>query len=166
MNQTGVDQAAFRGAMSRFPAGVTIVTTTDAQQTPWGFTASSFCSLSLDPPLILVCLAREARCFEAFRGAASYVVHIAAQQHRDLALHFASKKVDDKFAGMPFVTGASGHPELRDAVATLRCRSENVVPAGDHVILVGRVVDLEVRDEAVPLVHGDRQFWQLAAHEA
>lgn len=166
MKEASVEGGAFRTAMSRFPAGVTIVTTTAADGTPWGFTASSFCSLSLEPPLVLVCLAKNARCFAAFRDAASYVIHVAGQQHGELVMRFASKSVDDKFAGTSFANGASGHPELDDAVVTLRCRRHDVVDAGDHVILIGRVVDALTREDAPPLVHGDRRFWRLSAQEA
>jgi flavin reductase ActVB len=164
MNEMSVDPAAFRAAMSRFPSGVTIVTSTDAQGKPCGFTATAFCSLSLEPPLVLVCLANSARCYNAFCAAESYVIHFADQSHRDLALRFASKSVDDKFEGGGFVHGSLGHPELDDAVVTLRCRAENVVSGGDHAILIGRVVDVTVRDDRTPLIHGDRAFGRLEPH--
>jgi flavin reductase ActVB len=165
MNETSVDRATFRQAMSRFPAGVTIVTTKDAEGRAWGFTASSFCSLSLEPPLVLVCLANDARSAPAFRGAESYVIHVTDQRQRDLVMRFASKSVEDKFADLEYQDGPMGHPELPDAIVTLRCRAENVIPAGDHVILVGHVVDALVNESGVPLVHGDRSFWRLEAHE-
>ncbi len=164
MTQTTVDPVAFRAAMSRFPAGVTIVTTTDAAGVPWGFTATSFCSLSLDPPLVLVCLARSARCFEAFNDASGYVIHFAESRHQELAMRFASRSVEDKFAGTSFAVGPHGHHELEDAIVALRCTAENVVPGGDHVILIGRVQAVELRDDGEALLHADRTFRRLAPH--
>ena len=92
-----VDQAAFREAMARFPAGVTIVTTADRAGRPRGFTASSFCSVSLDPPLVLVCLARSAESYPVFDTCDRFAVSMLGEDDADLAHRFATRR-PDKFA--------------------------------------------------------------------
>lgn len=87
-------QLRFRDAMARFASGVTIVTTTDDTGQLWGFTASSFCSLSLQPPLVLVCLDRSADCYPVFRARPRFLVNILSTHHRGLALRFATKGGD------------------------------------------------------------------------
>ncbi|MYV98330.1 flavin reductase family protein [Streptomyces sp. SID3343] len=136
----GPAAAAFRAALARFPSGVTIVTTRSEAGTPHGFTASSFAALSLDPPLVLVCLDRRADCFPVFLAAERFVVNIVTPAHADLAMRFATKG-EDKFADGPFELDEAGCPLLPDAAAVVRCEFEQAVPGGDHVILIGRVHD-------------------------
>lgn len=156
---------AFRDAMARFASGVTIVTTTDGAGRSWGFTASSFCSLSLQPPLVLVCLDRSADCYPVFRARPRFLVNILSTRHRELALHFATKG-GDKFAAQPFVGHAGdGLPALPDAVATVTCRLRDCHDGGDHVILVGEVDSADVAD-GEPLVHAGRGFYSLGALDA
>lgn len=151
----GLDAAAFRSALARFPAGVTIVTTRSAGGTPHGFTASSFASLSLDPPLILVCLDQGADCFPAFIAAEQFVVNIVTPAHAKLAMRFATKG-EDKFAQGNFESDEGGHPILPDAAAVIRCELEQAVPGGDHVILIGRVHDVRIGSgEPVMWYRGD-----------
>ncbi|WP_329390621.1 flavin reductase family protein [Streptomyces sp. NBC_01716] len=136
----GLDAAAFRSALAQFPSGVTIVTTRGAGGAPHGFTASSFAALSLDPPLILVCLDQGADCFPAFMAAEQFVVNIVTPEHAKLAMRFATKG-ENKFAHGSFESDENGHPILSDAAAVIRCELEEAVPGGDHVILIGRVHD-------------------------
>ncbi|GAA2612275.1 flavin reductase family protein [Streptomyces axinellae] len=134
----GLDAAAFRSALAQFPSGVTIVTTGGAGGTPYGFTATSFAALSLDPPLILICLDQGADCFPVFVAAEQFVVNIVTAEHAKLAMKFATKG-ENKFAHGSFESDENGHPVLPDAAAVIRCDLEDVVPGGDHVILIGRV---------------------------
>ena len=150
---------ALKEAMSSFPSGVTIVTTTDSAGTDWGFTASSFCSLSMDPPLVLVCLARTATCFDAFMSTDAWVVNTISEQSHELAKTFATRGAD-KFADGGFEPSHRGHPTLNDAAVTLHCDAWQRYDGGDHVILVGRVVDASVSD-TVPSVYFRRNFHQL-----
>jgi flavin reductase ActVB len=139
MSASSPDEVSlFRDAMSSFPSGVTIVTTADADRRWWGFTATSFCSVSMDPPLVLVCLARSAECFSKFEQAAGWIVHIIHPQHTELATLFATRGAD-KFGGGSFAADENGLPVLDQAGVTLRCSSYAKVPGGDHLILVGRV---------------------------
>jgi len=150
----------FRQAMASFPSGVTIVTTVDAAGTWWGFTATSFCSLSLRPPLVLVCLAVDAQCHPAFAAAESWVVHMVPPHYRDLALRFSTKGVD-KFAQGEFVANRHGNPVLTGACAVLECETFAHYDGGDHSILVGRVAESHVHDEE-PAVYCRREFHTLS----
>jgi flavin reductase ActVB len=148
--------------MSRFASGVTIVTTTDAQGTDWGFTASAFSSLSLDPPLVLVCLDRKAECFPAFSETNAFGVSILAESQRDIAMRFATRGTD-KFAEGGLEPGPSTSlPLVTGALAQLECGMHAQLDGGDHVILVGAVRTAVVRD-VTPMVHYSRQFGGFSA---
>ncbi|WP_350246582.1 flavin reductase family protein [Rhodococcus sp. D-6] len=146
----------FRAAMARFPSGVTIVTTVDEQGRQRGFTASSFCSVSMDPQLVLVCLATSAECHESFERADTWLVHIAGMEHESIARRFATRGAD-KFAGDDFTPHPSGLPHLADAPVVLECRAHARYPGGDHTILVGEVVSVGLGEPA-PVVYYDRTF--------
>ncbi|MFF6999942.1 flavin reductase family protein [Streptomyces sp. NPDC008313] len=152
--------ARFREAMASYPSGVTIVTTTDEQGEWRGFTATSFCSLSVAPPLVLVCLARTAQCHAAFQNAGSWVVQVVPARRADLALRFATRGAD-KFGQGDFKANAEGHPVLQGASAVLECEAYVRHDVADHTILVGRVRDVQLRDDA-PAVYFHRGFRALA----
>jgi flavin reductase ActVB len=154
-----MESAVFKSAMSRFPSGVTIVTTTDGQGRWWGFTASSFCSVSESPPLVLACLATSAQCHDAFMAAESWVVHVIHHDQRHLATHFATKS-EDKFTGTDFVANHKGLPFLADSSVTLDCLAHARHEAGDHTILIGEVVDVQVC-ESSPVIYFERGFHPL-----
>ena len=146
----------FREAMARFPSGVTIVTTVDEQGRQRGFTASSFCSVSMDPQLVLVCLATSAECHDSFERADTWLIHVAGMEHEEIARRFATRGAD-KFAGNDFTPHTSGLPHLADAPVVLECRAYARHPGGDHTILVGEVVSVRLGDRA-PVVYYDRTF--------
>jgi flavin reductase ActVB len=155
-----LDPTAFRDAMKRFASGVTIVTTIDTDGSWKGFTASAFCSLSLDPPLVLVCQARTSSSYDAFTRCDRFLVNILGEEHRDAALRFA-RSGGDKFAGGDFEPGrVTGLPLLPDALAVVACRVHARYDGGDHDIYVGRVYSCRVRDGA-PMLHFDSRFWGL-----
>jgi flavin reductase ActVB len=152
-----VDPAAFREAMARFASGVTIVTTRDEAGVPVGFTASAFSSLSLTPPLILVCLERKADCFAAFEAAQHFAVSILGGEQGDLAMHFATKSTD-KFADLPVEEGGvTGMPLFPGASVLLECAVWQRYDGGDHVIIVGEVLGAASNDNE-PLLHFQRRF--------
>jgi flavin reductase ActVB len=152
--------ASFREAMSRFASGVTIVTTVDEDGVWKGFTASAFCSLSLDPPLVLVCQARTSSSYDAFVRSDRFLVNILGEEHRELALRFAHSG-GDKFAGGPFrAHGATGLPVLPDALAVVCCEVWNRHDGGDHDIYIGAVRSCTARAGA-PMLHFDSGFWEL-----
>ena len=156
-----VDPEIFRRALSRFASGVTIVTTADREGNRYGFTASAFSSLSLDPPLVLVCLATTADSHPVFVNAERFIVNVLRPEHEDLAVRFASKGVE-KFAGGEFRPGAGeGLPVLESALINLKCRLHDRYEGGDHTILVG-AVDFAYVHEGEPMLLFDRAFRRLA----
>jgi flavin reductase ActVB len=154
-------RAAFREVMATFPSGATIVTTVDPADRWWGFTATSFCSVSIDPPLVLFCLARSAQCHPAFQRATRWAVHIVGRDHAELAMRFADRGAD-KFAGAGFVSGTRGVPVLPDVCAILECSRHAQYPGGDHTILVGRVDAARV-GTGQPVTYVRRAFHDLPA---
>lgn len=160
-NDADTAKQLFREAMSRFPSGVTLVTTVDADGDPRGFTATAFAGVSVEPPLVLTCLEPHCRLpSDPFFAARAFAVNILGSQHRALALKFATKGAD-KFAGAPFTDTALGSPGLIDSVATVDCETEQLVETGDHIVLFGRVRDIRL-GEARPVVYADRTFHDAA----
>jgi flavin reductase ActVB len=152
-----LEPSTFRDAMARFPTGVTIVTTHDEDGKPYGFTASSFCSVSLDPPLVLVCLAMGANSYPVFARTDHFTVSVLRAHHGELARRFASKKAD-KFAHGRFVRTDAGRTVLAEALSVLECAVESRYTAGDHMIMVGRVTDVLLAGQGDPAVYLDRDF--------
>ncbi len=139
-NTDTFDTTGFRRALGAFVTGVTVVTTIQADGTPRGFTANSFTSVSLDPPLVLVCVAKSASSYEVFSQAPQFAVSVLAEDQKDVSGVFASKS-PDKFAQVAWQTRATGAPVMHGAAAHFDCATQQVIDAGDHVILLGRVID-------------------------
>jgi flavin reductase ActVB len=157
-----LDPTEFRNAMARFASGVTICTTNNAAGEAVGFTASSFASLSLDPPLLLVCLQKDADCYQAFVEAEHFAVSILGHGQGDIARRFATKAID-KWAGTPTVAAPiTGYPLIPGGVAQIECRMFGQAPGGDHTILVGEVVWADCDEEREPLLHYNRTFGRFA----
>lgn len=132
------DPRLLRDAFGAFLTGVTVVTTHNEAGQPLGFTANSFTSVSLDPPLLLVCLARTSRNFAAMTSAAGFAVNVLAEEQKDVSNTFA-RPVEDRFAAVDWKTGPHGSPVFPGAAAWFDCAMHQIVEAGDHVILIGRV---------------------------
>jgi pimeloyl-ACP methyl ester carboxylesterase/flavin reductase (DIM6/NTAB) family NADH-FMN oxidoreductase RutF len=130
-----IDPRELRAAFGTFMTGVTVVTTRDTTGAPRGFTANSFTSVSLDPPLLLICIGRTAASCATFTDASGFAVNILAEQQKDISGIFASKR-SDKFSAVPWHPASSGNPLIDGAVAWFDCARANVIEAGDHVILV------------------------------
>lgn len=137
---TEIDPKELRSALGAFLTGVTIVTTSTSEGEARGFTANSFTSVSLDPPLVLVCPGKTASSFPAFSQARTFAVNILAEEQRDVSSAFASKTAE-KFAHGDWRPSQNGNPLLDKACAWLDCVTHDIVDAGDHVILIGRVVN-------------------------
>lgn len=140
----------FRDAMAQFATGVTIVTARATDEAFVGFTANSFNSVSLDPPLVIWSLARRSRSLAVFEGAQRYAVNVLAHDQIDLARRF-SRPHADRFAGVDFRCGAAGAPLIEGCVAWLECRHHALHPAGDHMLFIGAVDACAFRP-AAPLV--------------
>lgn len=135
-----IDSFDLRRAFGSFATGVTIVTTLDAEAKPVGFTANSFSSVSLDPPLVSVSIAKSAFALTTFTESSGFAINILAEHQRDLSNRFASKGID-KFSGVNWQAATTGSPILNAVVAWFDCENYQQVDAGDHVILIGKVVD-------------------------
>lgn len=151
-----LDPMTFTAAMARIAGPVSVVTTVDDAGRRWGFTASSFCSVSLDPPLVLVCLSRTSSCHPAFTTATSFIVNVLAHGQEDLARHFARPGAD-KFAGTVMTECEQGLPGLDDAAVRLACSVYSFTDGGDHSIMIGRVEEAAVL-ERMPLIYHNRAF--------
>lgn len=145
-----IDDAGFKLAMSHFASGVTVVTT-EVDGKPYGLTVASFASLSLHPPLVLVCIEKSVKSHEAILAAGKFGVSILGQNQAEISGRFASK-VEDKFAGIAVHRGELDVPLIDGAICTLECRVHEQLPGGDHTIFVGEVVDAQTSDGA-PLVY-------------
>lgn len=132
------DPRSLRNAFGAFATGVTVITTRQPDGTPRGFTANSFTSVSLDPPLLLVCLARTAHSADVFREAPHFAVNILAEDQKAVSGLFASRAAD-KFAQCAWTPGPAEMPLIDGSLATFTCANHQLVEAGDHLILIGRV---------------------------
>ena len=144
------DDKQFRNVLGHFATGVTIITAMDGDE-PVGMAANSFTSLSLEPPLILFCVAHTSSTWPRIEAAGMFAVNILGEDHEGLSNLFA-KKGADRFSQTPWRIGVSGAPVLEEAIAYLDCRFEAEYPGGDHKIIVGRVLDLDMREGARPLL--------------
>lgn len=159
------DARAFRQALGAFVTGVTVVTTRTPEGELRGFTANSFTSVSLDPPLILVCIAKTASSYPVFVEARNFAVSVLAAAQKDVSALFASKS-PDKFAQSRWRLGAAGNPVIEEASAFFDCTTHQLVDAGDHVILIGRVESFGT-SPAAPLGYGRGAYLDFAlAQEA
>lgn len=139
-----VDPLTMRSAIGRFATGVAVVTTS-AGGTPHGMTVNSLTSVSLDPPLLLVCLTVGARSTHAVSEAGRFAVNILSARQEHLALRFA-KRGEDHFADLDVTTGGHSVAIIPDAFAHLECVVEQEIVAGDHLVVIGRVIRVCERD--------------------
>lgn len=144
-----VDTKLFREALGAFVTGVTVVSTLQPDGTPRGFTANSFTSVSLVPPLVLVCVAKSASTYPIVSDAPHFAVSVLAEHQKDVSSLFASK-AQDKFSRTRWNAGPGGSPIVEGAAAWFDCRRRQAVDAGDHVILIGEVIGVGHSD-ASPL---------------
>ncbi|MDA1237731.1 MAG: CoA transferase [Proteobacteria bacterium] len=147
VNRKAADQKkyALREAFSRFATGVTVVTTSQEDGTPRGFTANSFTSVSLDPPLLLVCIDKTAHSFSTFIESKHFAINILSESQKNVSGLFASKEVT-KFEKIGWKYGVSGVPLLAGVIAHFVCETHRSVDAGDHVVLIGKVLDHKLFD--------------------
>ena len=143
----------FRGALGQFATGVTVITTIDNDDQPVGVTASSFNSVSLDPPLVLWSLAKTARSMLAFERSGFFCVHVLGASQEALSARFATPG-SDKFADQEWSSGHGGVPLLPNCAARFQCKTTHKYEGGDHVIFVGEVLDFEKSEEPPLVFHG------------
>jgi flavin reductase (DIM6/NTAB) family NADH-FMN oxidoreductase RutF len=146
-----IDKDEFRRVLSHFAAGVTVVTTLDRERRPHGLTATAFTSVSLDPPLVLVCVDKTAETYPQFEPAGIFAVNFLSLEQRDISQRFA-KHGGDKFGDLSWRSGGLGAPLLDGTVGHVECRIRHWYDAGDHTIMVGEIESADAR-EGEPLLH-------------
>ncbi len=150
------DSRHFRHALSQFATGITVITTRLNEDKFLGLTASSFNSVSLEPPLVIWSLGDRAQSMPVFANNSHYVVNVLAADQKHLAERFASR-VEDRFEGVEFTLSRTGLPILTGASAWFECFNRSRYPEGDHVIFVGEVEQCASKNQA-PLVFHHGQF--------
>jgi len=160
----GLDPISFRQALGHFLTGVTIITTTSPSGEPVGMTANAFTSVSLDPPLVMVGVARSAASFPAMEQTQRYAVHILHHGQHEVSRAFARSASDgsDKFAGVAWHWSADDLPLLDDCLARLRCTVTQRIELGDHVGYIGHVDTAESENAAPPLAFFRGRYASLA----
>lgn len=154
------DSREFRNALGSFPTGVAVITA-EGIDAPLGITVNSFSSVSLDPPLVLWCLDKKSDRFGAFARAKHFVINVLGTQHSEISSRLA-RQGQHCLDGMDMVPTSVGLPALADAIAVFECASHAVHDAGDHVILVGRVVNFFRQEAGAPLVFFKGKYGALA----
>ncbi|MES2536550.1 MAG: flavin reductase family protein [Pseudomonadota bacterium] len=149
------DASHFRRALSQFATGVTVITTRLPDGSFAGLTASSFNSVSIDPPLVLWSLGQAASSMPAFTDTSHYVINVLAAGQDELATRF-SRRLDNRFEGVDFELSRTGLPILKGVAAWFECHNRSRYPEGDHVIFVGEVERCDVQPQAPLVFHGGR----------
>ncbi len=156
-----VDSAGFREVMRRYPSGVVVVTV-KAKSESRGMTAVSFSSVSLDPPLVSVAVAKNARTHQLLKTGGGFVVNILKDNQQHLAQHFAQGlSGDDQFKSLAHHGGLVGAPILEGCLGYLECRLHSAMEAGDHTIFIGEVERAETGEEGLPLIYFGRDYRKL-----
>ena len=157
----GVDSGAFRAIMGSFPSGVAVVTARNQRGEPRGMTVTACASVSLDPPLLLVCLATGAATRVAVTRTGVFAVNFLRSGQEAIAARFSQRR-PDKFEQVPVRLGRLGVPLIVGALAVAECRVVREVPAGDHIVVIGAVAHGEA-DKGDPLVYHRRTYGRLAS---
>ncbi len=155
-----IDEAEFRRVLGHFASGVTVVTTC-CEGALHGITVSSFSSLSLNPPLVLICIDRHSAAHDPIAHSGVFAVNILAEDGEWLSRLFASRD-ESRFAKVRYRFGQVGAPMLEDALAVIECRVHHQVPGGDHTIFIGEVVATDARRKGKPLLYFRSGYGQLA----
>jgi 3-hydroxy-9,10-secoandrosta-1,3,5(10)-triene-9,17-dione monooxygenase reductase component len=146
-----MDQREFRNTLGTFATGVTIITVKDEKGEYIGLTANAFSSLSLDPPLILVCIDKKSYSLPAFEKGRPFVVNILSVEQETDCWTFA-KKGADKFANAQYELSSDGVPILKENLSSLICNVHEVLEGGDHIIVTGLVKEIARNEEKNPLI--------------
>ena len=159
MSLTSIEQQLFRRVCGKYATGITILTVLDSGGTPHGMTVNSFTSVSLSPPLILVCIDRETSILSHFAFGTRFGVNVLNESQKELSTWFA-RSGHDRFSGMAWSPGETGAPVLPEVLATLECEVTQMVEAGDHVIVIGAVLHATWQ-EGRPLIYFNSSYQSL-----
>jgi len=154
-----VSEDEFRAVLGRFPSGVTVVTTTDSSGSDQGMTVSAFCSVSLHPPLVLICIEKSASAHQALTTAAGFVVNILSARQEQIARRFSIVDID-RFEGVGFTRSSLGYAVLDDALGIIECSRHQQYDGGDHTIILGQVQSMRA-EQGTPLLYYRGGYAQL-----
>lgn len=160
MSETGVPADLFRALLGRFATGVTVLTARAVDGRPFGMTANAVASVSLDPPLVLVCVDRTRDMHPVLRTAPRFALSVLAEDQEPVSRRFAEDS-DDRFAGIPVIEGPHALPLVAGAVAHIVCAMRDAVAAGDHTIFIGLVTGGTAFDRP-PLTYFRAGYGRLA----
>ena len=159
MSLPSIEQQLFRRVCGKYATGITVLTVLDAKAGPQGMTANSFTSVSLNPPMILVCIDRRASILNYFHAGARFAINVLDENQKDLSTCFARSGLD-RFRGIEWSQGQNGSPILPHVLATLECSVSQMVEAGDHVVVIGEVFHATWR-EGQPLIYFNSSYQAL-----
>lgn len=155
-----IENMDFRRACARFATGITIATVTAPDGAPHGFTANSFTSVSMDPPIILICIDQKANVISHFNASEAFAINILESSQEPLSNRFAERG-QDRFEGVDWTPGNNGSPILHGTIAQFECSVESRIPAGDHTIILGRVTSARYAGDAAPLIYFASRYHRL-----
>lgn len=154
-----VSEDEFRAVLGRFPSGVTVVTTTDDSGADQGMTVSAFCSVSLHPPLVLICIEKTASAHHALTTASGFVVNVLSARQEQIARRFSIVDID-RFEGVGFTRSSLGYAVLDDALGIIECSRHKQYDGGDHTIILGQVEAMRA-EQGTPLLYYRGGYAQL-----
>jgi flavin reductase (DIM6/NTAB) family NADH-FMN oxidoreductase RutF len=163
MNQSCFDVKDFRRACGKFPTGITVTTLVGADGQPYGITLNSFTSISLTPPLVLVCIDHRASILPLCGIGRHFGINILGDCQEDLSVRF-SGKWSDRFVGVRWQPGVTGVPLLEDVPATLECITTEMIRAGDHWIVIGQALHVRISEKS-PLAYFASSYGKVARHQ-
>ena len=155
-----IDPDTFRSVLGRFASGVTVVTARNESGRDYGMTVSAFCSVSLVPPLVLVCIEQSASSHDALLETSHFAINILAADQEPISRRFSGDDEHTRFDGVGYSRGTTGAALIDDALAHIECRRVSHHPAGDHTIVVGEV-EAAVAHSARPLLYYRGGYAQL-----
>lgn len=156
MGKADIESGAFRRVMGHYPTGVTVVAARGEDGEPYGLTVNSFTSVSLDPPLVLVCIDHASKSHDRLLAADTFTISVLAAHQADLAVRFAGAPSAERFHDLAWGESPTGDPVLAGAAAWVACSLWEAHGAGDHTILVGKVESMGERDVDALVFHRSR----------
>ena len=152
-----------RRVMGHFATGVTVITTIDKDSTPFGLTANAFTSLSLNPPLVLICIDKGVQCYSCFEESGVFAVNVLSEDQEELSRRFATKGIE-KFAGIKWHKGQHGVALLDGAIGHIECKVVHSYDGGDHTIYIGEIMHAAASGDR-PLLFFKGQYHHLPRKE-
>jgi flavin reductase (DIM6/NTAB) family NADH-FMN oxidoreductase RutF len=165
MSVATIEQHHFRRVCSKYATGITILTVLDARGAPRGMTVNSFTSVSLSPPLVLVCIDKQTSILGYFDIGTRFGINVLDESQKELSTCFA-RRGGDRFEGVAWSPGVTGAPLFPETLATMECAVTHMVEAGDHVVVIGEALHATWRDDGLPLIYFNSSYQALRSGDA